>query len=228
MASDAAQFWRFCCALWVLWSTRNKWVHSKIAQSSIEVVRFIQKYLEEVDDIKSKQTTNLSVSSSWKSPCSPYIKFNFDAAFQSSNHTAAVGVIGRNAMGRVLVSKSKAISNVASSFAVEAYACKEAVELGLYLSLPKVIIEGDALSIIKKYNNLCLDRSEIGPILQDVRKKKEEFQEISSKHISRSRNLIAHLLASECLKKGEEVYMLNAVPAFVQTTVTDESVREPD
>lgn len=68
-------------------------------------------------------------------------------------------------MGKVLVSRSKAIRNVASSFAAEALACKEAVKIGLDLGLSKVIVKGDALTIVKKYTNSCPDRSKIGSIL---------------------------------------------------------------
>lgn len=56
----------------------------------------------------------------------------------------------------------------------------------------------------------------------------KEFQEISFKHIPRYGNYIAHSLASECLKKGVEVYKVNVALAFVQMVVIDESVGEPD
>lgn len=49
-----------------------------------------------------------------------------------------------------MVSKSVLHRGVASTFAAEALACLQAVQIGVDIGLLVVIIEGDALSIIKK------------------------------------------------------------------------------
>lgn len=61
-----------------------------------------------------------------------------------------MGLIGRDNKGKVCASKSKIIKNVASPFVAKAFACKEAVLLGLELTVARVIIEEDALTVVKK------------------------------------------------------------------------------
>ncbi|KAA3471031.1 reverse transcriptase [Gossypium australe] len=59
-------------------------------------------------------------------------------------------MVVRDANGGVLASKSVTNRDVLSSFAAEAPACSQALQIGLDMGLSSVMIEGDALSIIKK------------------------------------------------------------------------------
>ncbi|MFQ6620495.1 hypothetical protein Gotur_000057 [Gossypium turneri] len=64
-----------------------------------------------------------------------------------------MGYLGRNCVGEVLGSKMVVNNCVQTLFAVEALECLQAVLTRLGLGLRQVIIEGDALSIIRKIQN---------------------------------------------------------------------------
>ncbi|MBA0770233.1 hypothetical protein Gotri_018893, partial [Gossypium trilobum] len=79
------------------------------------------------------------------------------------------GVVVRNDRGKVLASKFVFHKDVASSFAVEALACSQAVQLGESMGLAILVIEGDALTIIKKCQLKDSNKSKIrGIVLEYV------------------------------------------------------------
>lgn len=73
------------------------------------------------------------------------IKINFDAAYDPQQFRSRSGMVVRNDRGKVLASKFVFHKDVASSFAVEALACSQAVQLGESMGLAILVIEGDAL-----------------------------------------------------------------------------------
>ncbi|MFQ6630197.1 hypothetical protein Gotur_007971, partial [Gossypium turneri] len=77
-------------------------------------------------------------------------------------------------------------------------------DLGIHMGAKCVIIEGDSLTTIKKANSDSEDKSEIGAITKNIQQYKKNFQQIIFRHISRSANSLAHHLAKEILKKGED------------------------
>lgn len=87
-----------------------------------------------------------------------------------------------------MVSKSVLHRGVASTFAAEALACLQAVQIGVDIGLLVVIIEGDALSIIKKCQLDILDKLEVGVYIRDIQQTKNQFQSIRFKHIHRTAN----------------------------------------
>lgn len=113
----------------------------------------------------------------------------------------------------VVCSKTK--KNVASAFEVKSLACYEAVKLGLDRGFQKAIIEGDALSIIKKCANNSINRSEISARIHNIKQISLRLKNLSFHHTFRSGNKVAHCLASVCLQNREETYLLDMVPSFV-------------
>ncbi|MBA0734999.1 hypothetical protein Gogos_018884, partial [Gossypium gossypioides] len=93
--------------------------------------------------------------------------------------------------------------NVPFVFAVEAFACVQSTQLGLNLGFMEVEIEGDALSVAKKLQREGIDKSDICAYIRDGQGLNERFCTCQFKHIHRSTNGVAHLLATEGLKKGE-------------------------
>lgn len=67
-------------------------------------------------------------------------------------------MVVRDANGGVLASKSVPNRDVLSSFAAEAPACSQAVQIGVDMGLSSVMIEDDALSIIKKCQSTEVDK----------------------------------------------------------------------
>ncbi|MBA0721724.1 hypothetical protein Golax_009237 [Gossypium laxum] len=66
------------------------------------------------------------------------------------------GLVFRNESGEVIVSKSILTNRIASPFAAEAFACSQAVRLGM--GVDAVGIERDALAVIKKCHSNVEDK----------------------------------------------------------------------
>ncbi|KAK5835811.1 hypothetical protein PVK06_011521 [Gossypium arboreum] len=117
---------------------------------------------------------------------------------------------------------------VASVFAVKAIACRRATLIGLDMQRSEIIIEGDLLSIIKKCNATEIDKSQIGACIHDIHKLKSKARKLRFEYTPRSENGLAHILATESLKRREEMYLVEIIPSYVEGKARCESVREPD
>ena len=72
--------------------------------------------------------------------------------------------------GELLVSKSTLHNNVSTPFAAEAFACLEALNLGISMGMQWVNIMGDSKTTIKKFQTTA-NKSVIGAIIKDIQNK---------------------------------------------------------
>ncbi|MBA0628537.1 hypothetical protein Godav_023254 [Gossypium davidsonii] len=80
----------------------------------------------------------------------------------------------------------------------------------------KIIIEGDALSIIKKCKMNSYDRSMIGALIYDIHQIMTKSSNISFEYIPREGNSLAHSLADETSKRKDEIYLIGGVPEYAE------------
>lgn len=66
--------------------------------------------------------------------------------------------------------------------------------MGSDLNLNKVIIEGDAFSIIKKCTDKSIDRTEICAYIKNIKQFVSRFRIVSFQHVMRTGNMAAHRL----------------------------------
>ncbi|MBA0686317.1 hypothetical protein Goari_013926, partial [Gossypium aridum] len=145
-------------------------------------------------------------------PTGSIVKINFDGAFEKESFRSCSGIVARNAHGEVLVSRAVFHPNVGSPFAAEAIACLWTVKASTKIGWSKVIIEGNALTIIKKCQSDQIDRSEIGVHIRDIHQISQQFGWIRFKHTNNVANQLAHVLANMSLKREEPTYMYGEVP----------------
>ncbi|KAA3476412.1 reverse transcriptase [Gossypium australe] len=102
--STPSQCRLFCCALWAIWGERNRGVHERIYRSAEETSKFIRNYILKLDEVEiaTKRKKDLIEVRRWKPPPKQFVKINFDAAFDSISHRAAVGIVARDREGIVL------------------------------------------------------------------------------------------------------------------------------
>ncbi|KAG8475535.1 hypothetical protein CXB51_032303 [Gossypium anomalum] len=150
----------------------------------------------------------------WKTPIGADVKINFDAAFNLNQARSGSGVVARNALGEVLASKIVIHRRVPTLFTMEACACFQTLLLEEQLALDSVVIEGDSRMTIKKCESDSLEKSIIGSIIRDIQHYKHHFRRISFNHIPRLENCLAHTLAIEGLRKGEDLYLERGLPEF--------------
>ncbi|MBA0626635.1 hypothetical protein Godav_004268 [Gossypium davidsonii] len=206
----------FCCALWAIWGERNKRVHEKTNRSGKEIAFFIKRYISELNEIEAKVPQVKIGGREWKHPPGQFVKVNFDAAYDGNLQQSAAGIVARDSEGNTLLSCIEIHHQVASAFAAEAIACRTATQIGRDMQWPNIIIEGDALSIIKKCKLKSYDKSMIGAYIQDIHQLLEKSGKCYFKYIPREANSLAHKLATETLKKKEESYLIGRVPGYAE------------
>ncbi|KAA3455720.1 reverse transcriptase [Gossypium australe] len=207
---------------------RNSQIHEKINRSGKEMATFIRSYIKELDGVKGEKQITSTVKTKWRSPSGSKVKVNFDGAFSERTKQSASKVVARDSSGYVLISTAEIHHGVTSTFAAEAIACKKATQIAIEIQMREVSIEGDSLTVIKKCKKGDFDRSLIGPYINDILSLKSRATDLSFKFVPRSENTVAHILATEALKRKEEFYLTDGVPCYAKSQVENESVREPD
>ncbi|KAA3462318.1 reverse transcriptase [Gossypium australe] len=156
------------------------------------------------------------------------IKVNFDDAFDERSKLSASGIVVRDSSGSVLLASTELHKDVDSAFAAEAIACRRASQIALNINRESVIIEGDSLTIIKKCKQRDFDKSQVGSYIHDIQMLKNRFKTVSFEFVPRSANNLAHILASETLKRRERVYLVNGVLSYAEFQSKIDYAREPD
>ncbi|MBA0750864.1 hypothetical protein Gogos_002246 [Gossypium gossypioides] len=108
------------CAIWVIWSDKNKQVHERKIRQNIDTTR-------------------------WRPPERSFVKINFDATFQGHLLKSCLRLEGRDSEGQIVGMRMILNDHVPSSFAGEVIACLQGVQMGLDLGFQRVILEGDSL-----------------------------------------------------------------------------------
>lgn len=133
----------------------------------------------------------------------------------------------RDTHGDVLASQTLIHLHVSSAFTVGALTCLWADKIGLELRIIEVVIEGDSLTIIKKCINNNQDKLELCAYIQDIKHHSSNFLSLRFQHAYREANRLAHSLAFDVLRNGEEIYLKGSVLAFATRMVEMELPREP-
>ncbi|MBA0776414.1 hypothetical protein Gotri_011413 [Gossypium trilobum] len=110
----------------------------------------------ETEALGNRSLTKHLSSSEWRPLENHMVPINFDAAFSQQHFRSTSGLVFRNERGEVIVSKSILTNRIASPFAAEAFACSQAVRLGM--GVDAVEIERDALAVIKKCHSNVEDK----------------------------------------------------------------------
>lgn len=155
-------------------------------------------------------------------------KINFNAAYDGNLCQSAVWIVAKDSEGTVLLSYSEIHQQVVSAFAAEAIACRTATQIGIDMQWPKLIIEGDALSIINKCKVRSKDKSMVRAYIHDIQQLLAKTKICWFEHIPRTANSLAHILATETLKKKDEIYLIENVPEYAEHLNEREKEREPD
>ncbi|KAA3474147.1 glycine, alanine and asparagine-rich protein-like [Gossypium australe] len=156
------------------------------------------------------------------------VTIHFDADFDQYSSRSASGLEVRDMRGEILVSKSILHSNVASSFAAEAYTGLQAVRLGISLGINACEIFGDSRTVIKKCQSTERDKSIIGVLIRDIQDAKPFFQEIGFHFTPKTENVLVHVIAKEALKEGVGYYLDNGISEQVRQEMERIRQRRPD
>lgn len=175
-------------------------VHEKKQILSKDTINFINKYVAEIKGSETRPFTCETTMVRWESPSPSIIKINFDGAFDNQGFKAVLGIIARDERGSVLLEQSNFQENVTSAFTAEALACQLEVKTNLEKGWMRLIVEGDSFTIVRKCKLNLMDRSQIGPLIANIKQMGKCFQELQFSFVPRSRNEHAHNLAKGKMK----------------------------
>jgi ribonuclease HI len=207
------KFVQVLVTLWAIWWARRKAIHEEEFQSPLSTFLSIQNYISEIEWEKkepAKPGASRNKDAKWLPPDVGFCKINVDGAVAKSCVRGAVGAVCRDERGRFLGASAVVYAGVTDPTMLEAYACKEALELVEDLSQHKLMIASDCLNVIndiraKFYKGYyCM-------ILRDIEQRRVSFQATKYGHEQREANGEAHRLArmATTLEVARHVWFLD-------------------
>ncbi|KAG8486373.1 hypothetical protein CXB51_019807 [Gossypium anomalum] len=191
-------------------------MYKKVSKSGKEIVSFVNSYILELNEIEKRSPKISPAVSKWNHPLGQFVKINFDAAYDGRLCPSAVGIMARNSEGNIFLSCSKIYQRVASAFTTKAFACRKVTRIGIDVQWPKIIIEGDSLSIIKKCKVKSPNKLMVGAYIHDIQQLLLKSRNCRFEYIPRIANTLAHILATETLKNKKELYLVGSVPEYAE------------
>ncbi|XP_052486336.1 uncharacterized protein LOC128041067 [Gossypium raimondii] len=181
-----------------------------------------------INGLEKRDLNRTGEKKRWSFLQESFIKINFDGAYDRSKNQSGVGIVARDSEGTILFSCSEIHSNISSAFAAEAIACRKAVQMGIRKGWQLLILEGDSLAIVKKCKSKSQDRSMVGVYIYDIQQEIYGLDSIRFQHTPRSANGLAHIIATETLRKREEFYLDRGVPEYAMDQARHDGRRGSD
>ncbi|MBA0568541.1 hypothetical protein Golob_006032 [Gossypium lobatum] len=158
----------FYCGLWTLCTSRNCLVHEMKTMFGKEILDWTITYVREPKGIEKEKLTRMRDLDKWEPPHEPFLKINFDEAYDPQHARFGSGVVLRNLLGEILAFMVVGHRAISSPFVAKAQMCVQVLRLGIRMGIECVIIKGDSLEPIKKVKSDSEDKSEIGAITKNI------------------------------------------------------------
>lgn len=128
-----------------------------------------------------------------------FYKVNWDASLDSMHNKIGIDVVLRDHEAQVTGTLHAARYLNSNSFVAESMALLLAVQLCTDIGLHNLMLEGDALQVVRLLKDKNPDWSEGGLLIQDNFQMLNSMAGWSVHHVSRQNNHVAHLLAKDAL-----------------------------
>jgi hypothetical protein len=103
----------------------------------------------------------------------------------------------------------------------EAMAMRWAVQIASDRGFDKVIFASDCLSLVKHSLSAERDRSMVGVVISDIKQMMAGFASTSIRHVKRSCNEAAHILARSCDLSSQGFISFSAPVSILKTLCTN-------
>ncbi|ONI02519.1 hypothetical protein PRUPE_6G203400 [Prunus persica] len=179
---------------WAIWEARNGllWNNKKSRpeQVSLHASLRLQDFLR-VNNCLGSQSRQGQIKQMWQPPHENSLKINVDGAWKPGTTEGGVGVVVKDSTGK---------------FVAEALAARTGTILAMERGYQNVVFESDALQIVTALRNHSIDRSVIGPVVEDTKSLLTQITGEGFTHIRRTANGVAHRLARFALHIGGSLY----------------------
>ncbi|CAN6564467.1 unnamed protein product [Malus baccata var. baccata] len=208
----------FAFGLWRLWKNRNETVFNGTQKQHLEVLDIWRSNLAEFRDTTSRESDeDCSACDSvtlagrrrdakWTKPEFGFIKVNTDAAWCKNTLRMGVGWVCRDFAGVLQAAGGAGTGFCHSAAAGEAYAIPEAILACISLGFNKIIIESDAMVIIKMLRKELPFDFSLDCILDDIEVLARRLTSVAFSFVSRKSNSAAHSVAKYVFKLGKEFF----------------------
>ncbi|KAM0988472.1 hypothetical protein ACFX2A_012624 [Malus domestica] len=221
----------FAFDLWRLWKNRNETVFNGTQKQPLEVLNIWRSNLAEFRDATSKESDGVCPAGDsvtlagrlrdvkWTKPEFRFIKVNTDAAWCKNTLRMGVGWVCRD-FASVLQAAGGAGTGFCHSAAEgEAHAIREAILACTSLGFKKIIIESDAMVIIKMLRKEMPFDFSLDCILGDIEVLARRLTSVAFAFVSRESNSAAHSVAKYVFKQGKEFIWDCIGPDFLFNTL---------
>jgi ribonuclease HI len=133
----------------------------------------------------------------WQPPPEGWFKCNTDGAFDARKGEGASGVALRTASGVFAGGRARWYPHGRDALTMEALACRDGVLLAKGRGVEKLILETDSQVFLKLWKEDINLRSEIAPIISEIRLISSCFNSFLVVSVNRSCNQVAHTLAKQ-------------------------------
>jgi ribonuclease HI len=209
--------------LYQLWLARNEAREEVQIADPHEIIRKTLFLVEEWQGLKPERAVCATREvEHWIPPQLGWTKMNVDGAFSATDGTGGCGVVLRDHNGSFVAGASHFFRSSPDPERTELMACRHALILARSLNLGKVSLESDCLGAVAKIRSCDIDRSMHGPLVEEIKSMLKNFAEHSVRHVRRSGNKVAHVLARYgCENKCNVVWGPNP-PEFLVTVLAPE------
>ena len=204
---------------WRAWHCRNEVTHHKPAPLVETSRRFLNGYIESLlcikqypkgDITKGKmvlqcagQPTNIQTRSPhaetegprWMKPPVGWAKLNVDGSYVHGESTGGAGMVLRDDKGAVIFSSCRYLCSCYSPLEAELAACLEGIGLALAHTDNNLIIELDCKEAVDMLNDICMNRSAVASMVEEVKSLLHGIRCHKFVHAGRPCNAAAHYMA---------------------------------
>lgn len=218
------EFIKVLVTMWSIWWARRRAIHENEYQSPLTTYCFITRYLEDLTLVPGRnmqcRPAPVQRSRQWKPPPQNFFKFEVDAAVSKNGNRGTLATICRDHRGMYCGSSAVVIEGMIQPEVLEAMAVREAFALADDLYVKKLHITTDCIATTTHLRAEYRGPSAV--VINDIKEKLKEYDEVQLEHEGRESNIDAHILAkaSVSLILGRHVWLLNP-PDFtcIQTFV---------
>ena len=187
----------FAFVAWSIWNKRNA---TRMQASSLPFHQLYQNMHKRLIKYRLAQEPPIpelkpTGATRWYLPQTSQHKVNYDGAQFKEIWQAGVGVVVRDADGRICGALSDRTVLPGTVEEVEASACRKAISFAIQLGLADVVFEGDSETITTAINSGSPCYSSFGHILDDVKTLALNFVSATFVHVKRQGNAVADKLA---------------------------------
>ncbi|KAK5811005.1 hypothetical protein PVK06_026322 [Gossypium arboreum] len=214
-------------AYWAIWFNRNKIYHKGFRESVHGIIAFIRAYHAEISSMRqASRHANEVEKDIWTPPKDDTIKINFDASFNQHTGRSVSRILVRNKDGLIMAACTFPWENVPDPVMAEARACLQAVTMAKEMGFQDVVVEGDALTVIRKLKSSDDDLSNIRSLIREIKGRACRFKSLSLEYILREANHAAHGMARVGRQYESPQYWIKEAPIAVVKLIDRERRRD--